>query len=103
MISRLRYVDINYGKVFGTFLNGLGNAFDKKTSFDAASEFQGKEGKDLEDAINTAIKKIKFQQKFSTGRKGKFNTFLVDFFLIGKSDKGWMDKLLFEDLSEPGT
>lgn len=60
LISRLRYVDINYGKVFGTFLNGLGNAFDKKTSFDAATEFHGKEGEELEKAINTAVKKIKF-------------------------------------------
>jgi len=102
LISRLRYVDINYGKIFGTFLNGLANAFDKKISFDAATEFSGKKGAELEEAINTAKKRIKFQNKFSNGRKGKFNTYLVDFFLIGKSDKGWMDKLLFDDLAEPG-
>ena len=102
LISRLRYVDINYGKIFGTFLNGLGNAFDKKTSFDAATEFQGKKGEELEDAINTAVKRMKFQDKFSTGNKGKFNTYLVDFFLIGKSNKGWMDELLFDTGAEPG-
>ena len=103
LISRLRYVDINYGKIFGTFLNGLGNAFDKKTSFDASTEFNGKDGEELEKAINTAIKKMKFQDKYSNGRKGKFNTYLVDFFLIGKSNKGWMDELLFGEFKEPGT
>ena len=97
LISRLRYLDINFGQVFGGFLNGLGNAFDKKTSFDASTAFNDKEGEELEELIEQATKRIKLQNKLSNGRKGKFNTYLVDFFLIGKTDKGWMDKLLAED------
>jgi len=97
LISRLRYVDVNFGQIFGGFLNGLGNAFDKKTSFDASTAFNDKEGEELQETIEHATKRIKLQDKLSNGRKGKFNTYLVDFFLIGKTDKGWMDRLLVED------
>lgn len=59
LISRLRYLDINFGQVFGGFLNGLGNAFDKKTSFDASTAFNGKEGEELQETIDYATKRTK--------------------------------------------
>ena len=83
--------------MFGGFLNGLGNAFDKKTSFDASTAFNDKKGEELQEVVDYASKKIRLQDKLSNGRKGKFNTYLVDFFLIGKTDNGWMDALLQDD------
>lgn len=80
-------------------MNGLGNAFDKKTSFDASTAFNDKKGEELQEIIDHATKRIKLQQKISNGRKGKFNTYLVDFFLIGKTDNAWMDNLLEEDVA----
>ena len=32
LISRLRYLDLNYGALYGNILDGLGNSFDKDTS-----------------------------------------------------------------------
>lgn len=94
LISRLRYVDINFGQLFGGFLNGLGNAFDKNTSFDATTAFNAKQGEELEELIELAKTRIKLQNRLQNGRKGKFNVYLVDFFLIGKTDKGWMHNLI---------
>ena len=32
LISRLRFINVNYGSLFGVFLDGLGNSFDKENS-----------------------------------------------------------------------
>lgn len=87
---------MNYGQLFGGFLNGLGNAFDRKTSFDASSAFIDKTEEEKKEIAQYALRKIAIQNKYSQGRKGKFNTYLVDFFLIGKSKKDWMENLIYE-------
>lgn len=98
LISRLRYLNINYGSVFGNFLDGLGNSFDKDTSSTLSQEI----GEDTSSSKKLAtIEKYKlkraFLEKFSAGDKGKFNVYTVDMFLLGKSNTKWMEKLMEED------
>lgn len=37
---------------------------------------------------------------FGNGVKGKFDKYLVDYFLIGKMDKAWMKKLITRKYEE---
>jgi hypothetical protein len=38
LLSRLRYINLNYGDLFGSFLTGLGKSFDGKLSEELDSD-----------------------------------------------------------------
>ena len=91
LISRLRYVGLNYGDVFGNFLSGLGKSFVNKST----SELDGDLKKKKEEEILKAVKIYKQKQEYvslvSNGNKGKFTRYGMDLFLIGKTNKGFVE------------
>jgi histone deacetylase complex regulatory component SIN3 len=92
---------VNYGDIFGTFLDGLGKAFDAKTSTDIKGEVRtAKSEEDNDEELKNVVKQYKKKRAFinmsGNGNKGKFDTYVVDTFLVGKSKKNWMDKMLKE-------
>jgi hypothetical protein len=75
-------LDVNFGKVFGRFLNGLGNSFDSDLSVTR------------EESESEYIRRIDFIENMGTGNKGRFDDFGVDLFLVGKLWGGWENKLV---------
>lgn len=102
LVARLRYVNINYGALFGTFLDGLGSNFDAKTSIDLQRESRKLKDTsknstlELQKIVETFKKKRAFLNFIGNGAKGKFDKYVVDSFLIGKFNKGWMDKFMIK-------
>jgi hypothetical protein len=83
--------------VFGSFLDGLGQAFDGKTSTDLNGQVrEAKKSESENEAILKVIADYKlkraFNEYFANGSKGKFDKYVVDTFLIGKFNKGWMQR-----------
>lgn len=71
LISRLRMLDVNFGKIFGNFLNALGSSFDSDLCTTEEND-----GKDYQ-------RKIDFIEQIGSGNKGRFDDFGVDLFLVG--------------------
>lgn len=93
LISRLRYVNVNYGSLFGTFLDNLANTYDKGTSETLKNAKNDEELEKLRIQILEYHKKKVFLELYSNGNKSKLNKFVVDLFLVGKSRKNWISKL----------
>jgi hypothetical protein len=90
LISRLRYVNVNYGSIFGSFLNGLGKAFDGKTSTNLDNDLKGANKEEISKLINDFKMKRALIALYGNGNKGKFDTYNVDMFVLGKVQKDWM-------------
>jgi hypothetical protein len=64
LISRLRMIDVNFGDMFGKFLDGLGQAFDGESK-----------GESEEETLRKYKLRKKTIQLISTGKKGKFDLY----------------------------
>lgn len=84
--------------MFGNFLDGLGNSFDKDKSKNIAQELSETED---EAGKLAKIKDYKLRREFlsriSKESMAKFDFYAVDMFLLGKSNSNWMHTLLQED------
>jgi uncharacterized protein HemX len=64
LISRLRMVKINYGDIFGKFLDQLGKSFDGESK-----------GATVKESLKLYRRKQNLIQHFGNGSKGKFDTY----------------------------
>jgi uncharacterized protein HemX len=64
LISRLRMIDINYGKIFGSFLDQLGKSFDGENT-----------GDNEEENLKNYLKRRELISLIGNGRKGKFDIY----------------------------
>jgi hypothetical protein len=99
LVSRLRYININYGKVFGGFLDDLSKAFDSKSSSDIEQEVRNsykskEEQKEILIAIQHYKNNLAFNEIFGNGDKAKFNHYAVDLPFLGKVFKDWKSSAL---------
>lgn len=83
LISRLRMVNINYGELFGTFLDQLGKSFDGE-----------KQGSTVEENLILYKRRQKLIKTFRNGDKGKFDTYVQSMFLFGTMRENWDLQLL---------
>ena len=84
-MSRLRYIDLNYGDLFGNFLTGLGKSFDGKLTEELDSDLKEKSKEEILKAVTYYKQKQEYLALLSKGHKGKFDTYGVDLFLLGKT------------------
>lgn len=82
LISRLRLIDINFGKELGTFLDGMGKLFDKSYTVD------------IDTQIKLFMRKLKITRMYGKGRQRKFDRYAVDMFLFGTMRNNWEDKII---------
>lgn len=82
LISRLRLIDINFGKELGTFLDGMGKIFDKSYTVD------------IETQLKIFLRKLKVTRVYGRGRQRKFDRYAVDMFLFGTMRNNWEDKVI---------
>lgn len=99
LISRLRFVNINYGSLFGTFLDGLGESFDSqntsnKAKNDNSEELTPEEQEALEKKQKAYAARREYVDLLKNGSKSKMDKYTVDYFLIGKLIKNWRSKLV---------
>jgi hypothetical protein len=100
LLSRLRYIYLNYGDLFGSFLTGLGQSFDGKISQEIGDDIKNKSKEEILKAVKIYKQKQEYVELFSNGHKGKFNQFGIDLFLIGRSRKDFIQtKIRGENLS----
>lgn len=87
LISRLRLIDINFGKELGTFLDGMGKIFDKSYTVD------------METQLKIFLRKLKVTRVYGRGRQRKFDRYAVDMFLFGTMRNNWEDKVIEEAIA----
>ena len=85
LISRLRMLDINYGSVFGSFLDTLGKAFDGENQGDSEEERRA-----------AYMKRRELISLIGNGRKGKFDVYGQKMFLFGTIRSNWESELIYE-------
>ena len=92
LIARFRYVNINYGKIFGKFLDGISETYDKDVSITLTNQ----EGESEEAKENIAMHaELKtFLEEFTNGNKAKLSENVVSPFLVGKFTKHWARELV---------
>jgi hypothetical protein len=73
LLSRLRYIDLNYGDLFGSFLTGLGKSFDGKMSEELDTDLKNKSKEEILKAVKKYKQRQEFLELLSNGHKGKFN------------------------------
>ena len=87
LLSRLRMLDVNFGEVFGTFLDSMGEAFD---------------GEDTSHSLEEKIKTYKTKQKllylYQKNFEAKFNKYAVKPFLFGTARKNWDKRLILNKM-----
>ncbi len=71
-------MDINYGTVFGKFMDGIASAFDGENK-----------GKTIEESIKMYKTKIAMINTFGNGNKGKFDKYAYNMFITGTMRKNW--------------
>lgn len=85
LISRLRLMDLNYGKRLGSFLKHMGKAFD---------------GENKGDSDDVKIEAYKRKQLLLTllsiGKKSKFDSYTIRVFLFGTFRENWESKLIYD-------
>ena len=81
LISRLRLLDINFGKELGGFLDGMGKVFDKDYSLD------------IDTQLKLYMDKIQVANTYGKGRQRKFDRYAVEMFLFGTMRNNWEKKL----------
>jgi hypothetical protein len=94
LISRLRYINVNYGSIFGTFLNGLGKAFDAKTSLSLDNELREISKEEMEKIVKNYKMKQTLIELYGNGNKGKYDKYKVDLYVLGKVQKDWKETLI---------
>ena len=92
LLSRLRYINLNYGYFFGSFLTGLGQSFDGKLSEELDTDIKNKSKEEILKAVKIYRLKQEFVRLLSNGHKGKFNKYGIDLFLIGKNRKDFITR-----------
>lgn len=85
LISRLRMLDLNFGKVFGKFLDQLGKAFDGESS-----------SKSDEENLKFYRNRLKMLELYGKGQKGKFKRYGVNLFLLGTMQSDWESSMVKE-------
>jgi hypothetical protein len=73
LLSRLRYINLNYGDVFGNFLRELGKSFDKKHTDEIDSDIKKKPPEEIIKAVRNYKEKQEFLHLLSNGHRAKFN------------------------------
>ena len=94
LISRLRYINVNFGSIFGSFLNGLGKSFDGKTSTSLDNDLKEADKEEIAKLIYDFKKKRTMIELYGNGNKGKFDLYNVDLFILGKAQKDWKETLI---------
>lgn len=83
LISRLRSININYGAVFGKFMDGIAKAFDGQ-----------EQGADIEENLRIYKRKITMISLFGNGNKSKFNVYAQNMFVFGTMRKNFEQALI---------
>ena len=85
-------LDINFGKIFGAFLDNLGKSFDGENS-----------GGDDAENLKNYQKRRELISLIGNGRKGKFDLYGQKLFLFGTMRENWESELIEQYKSSAAT
>jgi hypothetical protein len=102
LISRLRYIGLNYGDVFSAYLSGIGKSYDGSLTSELSQDLEKEKPDEILRQVNIYKEKQSFVCLMSNGNKGKFSKFGVDLFLIGKFKKDYISNKITEMKKDRG-